>query len=228
VVLVIVPDVAQPNVAVDEELVRPPGADVKETRGAVDAGGGGGGGAEVTLHEYAALALPPEFDTVTRNECVPIARPVYDLGDVHATAVALSSEQVVVETVPVVDQPNDAPVDVVDDAGALVRPTVGAPVPALVTLQEYPALALPAEFDTVTRNECVPTARPVYDLGDAHATAVALSSEQLVVETVPVVDQPNDAVVDVVEDDGPLDRLTVGAVTPPEPESTNVPNSCDQ
>ena len=51
-VLVIVPDVAHANIAVDEELVRPPGADVKETRGAVDVGGGGGGGgAEVTLHE---------------------------------------------------------------------------------------------------------------------------------------------------------------------------------
>jgi hypothetical protein len=51
VVLVIVPDVAHANVAVDEEVVRPPGADVKEMRGAVDVGGGGGGGAEVTLHE---------------------------------------------------------------------------------------------------------------------------------------------------------------------------------
>ena len=203
---------------------------MKETRGAVDVGGGGGGGGgvEVTLHEYAALALPAEFDTVTRNECEPTARPVYDFGDVHATAAAPSSEQVVVETVPVVDQPNDALVDVVDDAGALVRPTVGAPVPALVTLHEYPALALPAEFDTVTRNECVPTARPVYDFGEVHATAAALSSEQVVVETVPVVDHPNDALVDVVEDDGPLDRLTVGALAPPEPESTYVPNSCDQ
>jgi hypothetical protein len=143
-VLVIVPDVAHLNVAVDEELVRPPGADVKETRGAVDVGGGGGGGgAEVTLHEYAVLALP-------------------------------------------------------------------------------------AEFDTLTRKECVPTARPLYDFGDAHATAAALSSEQVVVETVPVVDQPNEAPVEVVEDDGPLDRLTVGALAPPEPESTYVPNSCDQ
>ena len=82
----------------------------------------------------------------------------------------------------------------------------------------------------MTRNECVPTARPVYVFGDAHAAATALSREQVVVETVPVVDHPNDAPVDVVEDDGPLDRLTVGALTPPppEPESTYVPNSCDQ
>jgi hypothetical protein len=41
---------------------------------------------------------------------------------------------------------------------------------------------------------------------------------------VPVVDQPKVAVVAVVDDDGPLVRLTVGADTPPppppEPESS--------
>jgi hypothetical protein len=153
---------------------------------------------------------------------------VYDFGEVHATAAALSSEQVVVETVPADDHPNDALVAVVDDPGPLVRLTVGAPLLGLVTLHEYAPLALPAEFETVTRNEWLPTARPVYDFGEVHATAAALSSEQVVVETVPVDDHPNDALVDVVEDDGPLVRLTVGALVPPEPESTYVPNSCDQ
>jgi hypothetical protein len=47
VVLVTVPVVVQPKVAVDSELYRP-APDVKNTRGAPD---DGGGGADVTLHE---------------------------------------------------------------------------------------------------------------------------------------------------------------------------------
>ena len=71
---------------------------------------------------------------------------------------------------------------------------------------------LPAELPTVTRNVCEPAVRPVYDLGEVHDTAAPPSSEQVVDVTVPVVDQPNVAVVAVVDVAGPLVRLTVGAV----------------
>ncbi len=230
-VLVTVPLATHVNCAV-RDVVNRAAPEVSDTRGAAVVGGGGGGGAVVTVQLYDALALPAEFATVTRNECAPAASPLYDFGDVHETAAPPSSEQVVVETVPVVDQPNVAVVDVVDDAGPLPRLTVGAlGVGAVVTVQLYDALALPAEFATVTRNECAPAASPLYDFGDVHETAAPPSSEQVVVETVPVVDQPNVAVVDVVDDAGPLVRLTVGAETPPPPpvfESSYVPNSCDQ
>jgi hypothetical protein len=226
VVLVTFPIVCHVQVAEDDEEYRA-GPDVKYTFGAVD---DGGGVVVETVHEYVALALPALFATVTRNECAPTGRLEYDFGDVHATAAALSSEQVVLETVPLVDQPKDAVVAVVVDAGPLVRLTVGVDCVPDVTLHEYVALALPALFDTVTRNEWEPTARPEYDFGEVHAAAAALSTEQVVLETVPVVDQPKDAEVDVVDVAGPLVRLTVGEVTPPppEPESTYVPNSCDQ
>jgi hypothetical protein len=226
VVLVTLPTVCHDQVAEDVEYRD--GPDVKYTLGAVD---DGGGVVDETVHEYVALALPALFETVTRNECEPTARAEYDFGDVHAAAAALSSEQVVVDTLPVVDQPNDAVVEVVDDPGPLVRLTVGVACVPDVTLHEYVALALPALFDTVTRKACEPTASPEYDFGDVQAAAAALSSEHVVVETVPEVDHPNDAVVAVVDDAGPLVRLTVGVVTPPpppEPESTYVPNSCDQ
>ena len=62
---------------------------------------------------------------------------------------------------PVVDQPMLALVEVVELAGALVIETVGAAVVAVVTVQLTVALALPAEFETVTRKVCVPAARPL-------------------------------------------------------------------
>ena len=48
------------------------------------------------------------------------------MGDEQAIAAAPSSEQVVLLTVPVVVHVNDALVEVVDEAGPLVRPTPGA------------------------------------------------------------------------------------------------------
>ena len=54
--------------------------------------------------------------------------------------------------------------------------------------------ALPAEFATVTRNVCDPWESPEYETGEAQGLA-APSSEQVVLETVPVVVQANDAEV---------------------------------
>jgi hypothetical protein len=59
------------------------------------------------------------------------------LGDEQAVGAAPSSEQVVLLTVPVVVQVNDAVVEVVDEAGPPVNPTLGAdgagvPPPPLV------------------------------------------------------------------------------------------------
>jgi hypothetical protein len=110
-----------------------------------------------------ALALPALFETVTRNECEPTARLEYDFGEAHAVAAALSSEQVVLETVPLVDQPNDAVVAVVEPLGPEVTVTVGSAVAggAAVTDHVYAAVALPAVLATVTRIVCVLTARPL-------------------------------------------------------------------
>jgi hypothetical protein len=64
-----------------------------------------------------------------------------------------------------------------------------------------------------------------------HAVAAAPSSEQVVLVTVPPVVHENEALVEVVDEDGAPFNVTVGADpagVPPVPESTNVPNSCDQ
>jgi hypothetical protein len=194
--------------------------------------GGGGGGDDETVQLADALALPAEFETVTRNVCVPTPSAEYDAGEAQAVAAALSREQVVLDTVPPVDHPNEAEVDVVELGGPLVSITVGAVGGGGVvdeTVQVAVALALPAEFETLTRNVCVATASAEYDFGEAQAVAAAPSSEQVVLDTVPPVDHPNEAEVDVVELGGPLVSITVGAVgPPPPPESSNVPNSCDQ
>src|SRR3954469_21321735 len=102
--------------------------------------------------------------------------------------------------VPVVDQPNDAVVAVVAPVGPDVTATVGAAVVAgAATDHVYVADALPAVLATVMRIVCGPAASPLYAFGERHATAVAPSSEQVVLETVPVVDHANVAAVDVVE-----------------------------
>ena len=64
---------------------------------------------------------------------------------------------------PPVDQPKLALVEVVDAGGVLVSVTVGAPLEddEDVTCHVYVAEELPAELATVTRNVCVPTARPL-------------------------------------------------------------------
>jgi hypothetical protein len=126
-VLVTVPVVVQANVRV---LPVP----VLETQ--VTVGGVAAGAEEVTDHVAVALALPPLLETVTRNVWLPTARAEYGFGDVHATGVPLSSEQVVLETVPPVVQVNDALVDVVDEAGPLVNETVGAEVGGGLTVPE--------------------------------------------------------------------------------------------
>jgi hypothetical protein len=51
-----------------------------------------------------AEALPAAFRTVTRKRWLPRGMPEYDFGDVQATAAPPSSWQVVLVTVPVVDQ----------------------------------------------------------------------------------------------------------------------------
>jgi hypothetical protein len=64
-----------------------------------------------------------------------------------------------------------------------------------------------------------------------HAVGTAPSSEQVVLVTVPPVVHVNDALVDVVDESGPPVSVTVGADppgVPPIPESSYVPNSCDQ
>jgi hypothetical protein len=77
----------------------------------------------------------------------------------------------------------------------------------------------------------LPTASPEYDFGDVHGMGAALSSEQVVLVAVPLVVHVKDALVDVVEAAGPPVSETVGADppgVPPLPESSYVPNSCDQ
>jgi hypothetical protein len=81
-----------------------------------------------------ALLPPLELATLTLKLWLPIARPLYVVGEVQSAGCPLSSEQVVVETVPVVVQLNDALVEVVELGGVLVRVTVGAPGGAVVEL----------------------------------------------------------------------------------------------
>ena len=99
------------------------------------------------------LALPYEFDTVTRSVCVPRARDEYAFGELHANDQPPSIEQRVAVTVPVVLQAKVALVEVVQLGGTLVSRTVGAlpDVELLVMVQLCDALALPALFETVTR-----------------------------------------------------------------------------
>jgi len=154
VVLVTVPLVDQAKRAVDA-AERRAGTDVSVTVGRVVYVV-----PLVTVQVYEDDALPAPFATVTLNECVPGASPAYDFGDTHAAATP-SSVQVVLVTVPVVDQANVAEVAVVEDAGTLVSATLGAELDGAVTVHEYVALTLPLPFATVTRNECPPLASPL-------------------------------------------------------------------
>ena len=61
------------------------------------------------------------------NVCAPVARPVSESGDEQGEGVAPSSAQVVESTLPVVVHAIVALVSLVDDGGALVRVSVGAP-----------------------------------------------------------------------------------------------------
>jgi hypothetical protein len=95
-------------------------------------------------------------------------------------------------------------------AGPLVTRTVGGPL-ALVIVQLKLALLLPPAFETVTLKLWPPAERLLYDVGELQVTAAAPSSEQVVLVTVPVVDQAKVALVDVVELAGVPVNVTVGA-----------------
>jgi hypothetical protein len=166
------------------------------------------------------------------KRCDPRVSPVSVHGVLHANRGPVSSEHCVLVTVPVVDHVNVAFEPELDRE---VKRTVGAVGVGfeVVTDQFHVALELPKLFETVTRKLWLPTARPEYDFGDVHAVGVALSSEQVVLETVPPVVHEKDALVDVVDEDGAPVKDTVGAEplgggVLPVPESSKVPNSCDQ
>jgi hypothetical protein len=161
--------------------------------------------------------------------CDPRARPLIVQGELQENCVPPSSEQRVLVTVPVVVQ---AKVRVVPEPFFELKRTVGAVAGGVgdVTDQLAVALALPPLFETVTRNVWLPTASPEYVFGDVHPVGVAPSSEHVVLDTVPLVVQVNEALVEVVDEAGPPVNLTVGALGGgfPVPESSYVPNSCDQ
>jgi hypothetical protein len=174
-------------------------------------------------------ALPAGPETYTVKRCQPRLRPFTVQGELHENCGALSSEQRVLVTVPVVVQAN---VFVVPKPVCDVKRTVGAVGAGAdeVTDHVAVALALPLLFETVTRKVWLPSASPEYDFGDVQATAEPPSSEHEVLVTVPVVDHVKEAFVDVVDEAGPPVSDTVGAEPGgvPVPESTWVPNSCDQ
>jgi hypothetical protein len=153
--------------------------------------------------------------------CEPRTRLLTVQGELHENCVPPSSEQCVLVTVPVVVQVN---VRVAPEPFLESKRTVGAVAGGVgdVTDQLAVALALPPLFETVTRNVWLPTASPEYDFGDVHATGVAPSSEHVVLETVPLVVQVNDALVEVVDEAGPPVNETVGALGGgfPVPESS--------
>jgi hypothetical protein len=155
-------------------------------------------------------ALPAGPETYTVKRCEPRPRPVSVQGELHENCTPPSNEQRVLVTVPVVVQAN---VFVDPEPVFDVNCTVGAVAAGVeeTTDQLAVALALPLLLDTVTRNVWLPTASAEYDFGDVHATAAPPSSEHVVLETVPLVVQVNDALVDVVDEAGPPVNETVGA-----------------
>ena len=91
----------------------------------------------------------------------PADRALRVFGELHAESDQPSSTQVVLVGEPVVAHAKVAVREVVTDGGTLVNCRVGAAVvPPLeldVTCQVNVADAEPAEFATVTLNECAPT-----------------------------------------------------------------------
>ena len=174
---------------------------------------------------YDAVFDPAEFETRTVNVWLPFARWAYAVGELHATRVEPSSEQVVLVTVPVVTQANFGRFACA--AGTEVSRTVGGLSEGELIVHAYVQFAEPAPFVAVTTKRCEPTASPEYDHGEVQATAAPPSREQVTLVGEPEVVNANVAWVDVVLAPGPDVTVTLGAVGD-DPESRTVPKSCVQ
>jgi hypothetical protein len=104
--------------------------------------------------------LPAVSVAVTTTVCEPSPRPLYVLGDVHATAVPVSSLHVKVE--PASDDVNE--IDAVDELivpdGACVIEVSGAPLSTVHVRVAGVASLLLAASVAVTVNVCEPSASP--------------------------------------------------------------------
>ncbi len=165
---------------------------------------------------YLALALPTAFATVTVKVWDFFFTTFSVSGDEHGFSGAPSREQLTLVGEPVVVQANLGGAD--RERGTRVNLTVGRaawlPETGAVTVQPCEAVVEPPSFVTVSTKLWLPTARPVYVVGDEQALATAASSEQVVLVGEPVVVQLKDVLVEVVEAAGTEPNVTVGAVTP--------------